>query len=262
MESAEQIQNGNLGYQLETDMGSQEFEYLRESFNQMSERLKYQFDHIYEEELALRDARIMALQSHINPHFMNNTLEIINWEARLSGNEKISRMIEALSTLLDAAIDRRRVPEISLSEEMIHVNAYLYITSQRLGKRLKVEKELPEEIMWIQVPRLILQPIIENAIEHGIVPRGSGKIVIRGQRQENYLYIDIINDGEFTEEDERKVKRLLSPDYDTSQESSGNMGIANVNQRLKIIYGESCGLCLHSCGQDQTCSTLTILVQK
>lgn len=171
-------------------------------------------------------------------------------------------MIEALSTLLDAAIDRRRVPEISLSEEMIHVNAYLYITSQRLGKRLKVEKELPEEIMWIQVPRLILQPIIENAIEHGIVPRGSGKIVIRGQRQENYLYIDIINDGEFTEEDERKVKRLLSPDYDTSQESSGNMGIANVNQRLKIIYGESCGLCIHSCGQDQTCSTLTILVQK
>lgn len=262
MESAEQIQNGNLGYQLETDMGSQEFEYLRESFNQMSERLKYQFDHIYEEELALRDARIMALQSHINPHFMNNTLEIINWEARLSGNEKISRMIEALSTLLDAAIDRRRVPEISLSEEMIHVNAYLYITSQRLGKRLKVEKELPEEIMWIQVPRLILQPIIENAIEHGIVPRGSGKIVIRGQRQENYLYINIINDGEFTEEDERKVKRLLSPDYDTSQESSGNMGIANVNQRLKIIYGESCGLCIHSCGQDQTCSTLTILVQK
>ena len=60
MESAEQIQNGNLGYQLETDMGSQEFEYLRESFNQMSERLKYQFDHIYEEELALRDARIGA----------------------------------------------------------------------------------------------------------------------------------------------------------------------------------------------------------
>lgn len=262
MESAAQIQNGNLGYQLETDMGSQEFEYLRESFNQMSERLKYQFDHIYEEELALRDARIMALQSHINPHFMNNTLEIINWEARLSGNEKISRMIEALSTLLDAAIDRRRLPEIPLSEEMIHVNAYLYITSQRLGKRLTVEKELPEEIMWIQVPRLILQPIIENAIEHGIVPRGSGKIVIRGQRQENYLYIDIINDGEFTEEDERKVKRLLSPDYDTSQESSGNMGIANVNQRLKIIYGESCGLCIHSCGQDQTCSTLTILVQK
>ena len=59
----------------------------------MSGRLKYQFDHIYEEELALKDARIMALQSHINPHFMNNTLEIINWEARLAGNDKVSEMI-------------------------------------------------------------------------------------------------------------------------------------------------------------------------
>lgn len=261
MESAAQIQNGNLGYCLECDTGSQEFEYLRESFNQMSERLKYQFDHIYEEELALRDARIMALQSHINPHFMNNTLEIINWEARLSGNEKISHMIEALSTLMDAAIDRRRVPEIPLSEELIHVNAYLYITSQRLGKRLTVEKELPEEIMWISVPRLIMQPIIENAIEHGIVPRGKGKILIRGRREGAYLYIDIINDGGFTEEDEARVKRLLKPDYDTSQESSGNMGIANVNQRLKIIYGESCGLCIRKCGEEQTCSTLTILVE-
>lgn len=261
MESAAQIEKGNLGYQLDTNTGSQEFEYLRESFNKMSKRLKYQFDHIYEEELALRDAKIMALQSHINPHFMNNTLEIINWEARLSGNEKISKMIEALSTLMDAAIDRRKLPEIPLLEEMLHVNAYLYIISQRFGKRLTVKKELPEEIMCIHVPRLILQPIIENAIEHGIVPRGSGTIVIRGRREADYLYIDIINDGEFTKEDEERVQRLLAPDYDTSRESSGNMGIANVNQRLKILYGESCGLSIMKCGEDQTCSTLTIFVK-
>lgn len=261
MESAGEIAKGNLGYQLDANTGSQEFEYLRESFNQMSRRLKYQFDHIYEEELALRDAKIMALQSHINPHFMNNTLEIINWEARLSGNEKICRMIEALSTLLDAAIDRKKLPEIPLSQELLHVNAYLYITSQRFGKRLKVKKELPEEIMWIPVPRLILQPIIENAIEHGIVPRGSGEITIRGKVEGDYLYLDIVNDGEFNQEDEIRVKRLLAPDYDTSRESSGNLGIANVNQRLKILYGESCGLSVKKCGESRTCSTLTILVR-
>lgn len=203
----------------------------------------------------------MALQSHINPHFMNNTLEIINWEARLSGNEKICRMIEALSTLLDAAIDRKKLPEIPLSQELLHVNAYLYITSQRFGKRLKVKKELPEEIMWIPVPRLILQPIIENAIEHGIVPRGSGEITIRGKVEGDYLYLDIVNDGEFNQEDEIRVKRLLAPDYDTSRESSGNLGIANVNQRLKILYGESCGLSVKKCGESRTCSTLTILVR-
>lgn len=79
-DQAKEIESGNLGYQLEKNTRSQEFEYLRESYNHMSKTLKYQFDHIYEEELALRDARIMALQSHINPHFMNNTLEIINKE--------------------------------------------------------------------------------------------------------------------------------------------------------------------------------------
>lgn len=261
MESAREIEKGNLGYELSGNTGSLEFEYLRESFNKMSKRLKYQFDHIYQEELALRDAKIMALQSHINPHFMNNTLEIINWEARLSGNEKVSRMIEALSTLMDAAIDRRKLPEVPLSEEMIHVNAYLYITEQRLGKRLTVKKEIPEEIMGVFVPRLILQPIIENAIEHGIVPRGGGTIVIRGRREDNYLYLEIINEGEFTEEDEKRVKRLLAPDYDTSRETSGNMGIANVNQRLKILYGESCGLCVCRHGEEETISVLTILVK-
>lgn len=260
MECAENIEKGDLGYQLNTSTGSLEFEYLRESMNRMSSQLKYQFDHIYEEELALRDAKIMALQSHINPHFMNNTLEIINWEARLSGNDKVSRMIEALSTLLDAAIDRKRLPEVRLSEEMVYVKAYFYITSQRLGRRLEVINHLPEEMMGLMVPRLIMQPIIENAIEHGIVPRGGGRVWLEGERDGDYLYLKIINDGEFTKEDAGKVARLLAPDYDTSKESSGNLGIANVNQRLRILYGENCGLTIQEYEEDKTISVLTILV--
>ena len=117
--AGDQIKAGNLGYQLEDEPGSTEFISLTESFNQMSSTLKYQFDHIYEEELALRDAKIMALQSYIKAHFMNNTLEIINWEARLEGNIKVSKMIESLSTLMDAAMDRHKRPEVLLSEEMI-----------------------------------------------------------------------------------------------------------------------------------------------
>lgn len=262
MLGAEQIEKGNLGYQMEEDTGSLEFEYLQDSFNKMSSKLKYQFDHIYEEELALRDAKIMALQSHINPHFMNNTLEIINWEARLSGNEKVSKMIGALSTLMDAAIDRKKMPEVRLSEEMSYVNAYLYITGERLGKRLTVTKDIPEEIMHELVPRLIMQPIIENAIEHGIVPRGGGSVAICGRRDDKYIYLDIINDGGVSEEDAGRIERLLSPDYDTSHESSGNMGIANVNQRLKILYGEECGLEIKGLEKDRTISTLTILAHR
>ena len=147
----------------------------------MSGRLKYQFDHIYEEELALKDARIMALQSHINPHFMNNTLEIINWEARLAGNDKVSEMISSLGTLLDAALDRKKQPEVPLKEELTYVKAYLFIMKERFGKRLEVTLEIPEELYQEKVPRLILQPVIENAIAHGVQVQGTGKVRITGK---------------------------------------------------------------------------------
>lgn len=258
MDGAREIEKGALGHQLDYPAKSQEFQYLKDSFNHMSRQLKYQFDHIYEEELALRDARIMALQSHINPHFMNNTLEIINWEARMEGNIKVSKMIEALSTLMDAAIDRKKRPEVTLAEEMRYVDSYLYISAERLGKRLIIEKDIDEELMECSVPRLILQPVIENAIEHGVVPKGRGKVCIRGYREGKYLYLEIENDGTMTETEEERIKRLLDPDYDTSKESSGNMGIANVNQRLRILYGEECGLSLFRSDESHITARMTI----
>lgn len=260
MGGAEQIEQGRLGYQVEGPMKNREFRYLMDSFNRMSSRLKYQFDHIYEEEVALRDARIMALQSNINPHFMNNTLEIINWEARLGNNAKVSKMIEALSTLMDAAMDRKKKPEVPLREEMMYVDAYLYIISERFGTRLTVKKDLPPELMEYSVPRLILQPVIENAIEHGVVPSGTGEVEIRGCRQDGYLYLDIVNNGILDEASREKVAALLSDNYDTSREPSGNLGIANVNQRLHILYGEPCGLSITQKDEDHVLARLTICV--
>lgn len=241
-EGARHIEKGELGYQIEEPVGSLELTYLRDSFNQMSAHLKQQFDRIYQEEIALREARIMALQSQINPHFMNNTLEIINWEARLGGNERVSKMIGALSTMLDAALDRHSRPLVKLSEEMVYVNAYLYITKERLGKKLTVEQELPEELMDCLVPRLILQPVIENAIEHGVVPNRSGTVGLRCREDGQYLYLEVTNNGGLSEEDRARTDRLLAPDYVPGTESAGNLGIANVNQRLRILCGEPCGL--------------------
>lgn len=255
---AKAVEGGNLGYQLTTEPENLEFRYLIDSFNQMSERLKYQFDHIYEEELALRDAKIMALQSHINPHFMNNTLEIINWEARMEGNGKVSKMIESLSILMDAAIDRKKQATVPLSEEMVYVNAYLYINSERFGKRLTVEKELSEDIMKYKVPRLILQPVIENAIIHGVQANGYGTVILRGYAEEEFLNLEIINDGTLSEDDEVRIKRFLAPDYDTCKEPSGNVGIANVNQRLRILYGEPCGLTIERDGNSRVVARLKI----
>lgn len=260
MEGAREIQEGNLGYQITFEAGSREFVYLTESFNQMSSRLKYQFDHIYQEEMALKDARIMALQSHINPHFMNNTLEIINWEARLSGNMKISKMIESLSVLMNAAMDRKRRHVVPLKEELQYVEAYLHIMKERLGSKLTVEVEIAEDTLNEKVPRLILQPVIENAIEHGVIRSGSGTVVLRSYKKGDYLYLETENNGVMNEQERAKVDRLLAPDYDTSKESSGNLGIANVNQRLGILYGEPCGLAIFQEKDDRICARLTIFV--
>lgn len=257
-DGARHIENGEIGYQVQEISANQEFSYLRNNFNEMSSHLKQQFDRIYEEEVALREAKIMALQSHINPHFLNNTLEIINWEARLNGDEKVSGMIGALSDVLDAALDRRKCPEVRLSEEMRYVNSYLYITKERLGERLTVMTDIPEELLDCMVPRLILQPVIENAIEHGVVPKKSGLIVIRGYRDENYLYLETQNDGGMTPEDKEKIARLLAPDYSSRNEKSGNLGIANVNQRLRILFGEPCGLSITEMADGRVCAKLTI----
>lgn len=257
-DGAQHIAQGEFGYQIEPKTDNLEFTYLTEAFNQMSARLKEQFDRIYQEEIALREARIMALQSHINPHFMNNTMEIINWEARLEGNSKVSKMIEALSTMMDAAMDRRKRPEVTLREEMGYVNSYLYIMKERLGKRLTVELDIPEELMNCPVPRLILQPVIENAIEHGVVPNGSGTVSIRGYHDRRYLYLDTQNDGGLTQEDRERIHRLLDPDYNTSKEPSGNLGIANVNQRLHILFGPPCGFTIREEEAGKVTARLTI----
>ena len=253
-----EIAAGKLGCQLDYEPTSREFAYLIDSFNSMSKKLEYQFKHIYQGELALKDARIKALQAHINPHFMNNTLEIINWEARLAGNEKVSAMIEALATLMNAGIDRKGLPEIPLSEEMEYVDAYLYIISQRMGDRLTILNELPDDIMDCTVPRLILQPVIENAVEHGVARSGKGTVLLYGYWDGDFLCLEIMNDGVLLEADRKKLDRLLDTEYDSTREPAASLGISNVNQRLKILYGPDSGLTVEQADPKHICARLRI----
>ena len=256
VKGAGEIHEGNYGHQI-TELGnSEEFYYLGEAFNSMSLELKHQFEQIYLEELALRDANIMALQSQINPHFMNNTLEIINWEARLSNNRKVSAMIEALSTMLEATLDRKKQQMVPLSEELSYVDAYLYIISQRLGERFHFKKNVDERLLQVEVPRLIIQPIIENAVEHGMMNMSKdGTVSLSVYEDENYFYIEVKDDGILTEEDRKKIDELL---HGGKSNTSVSLGIRNVNERLKIIYGEDCGLSIQSDTDGHTVSKLTL----
>lgn len=195
----------------------------------MSSELKNQFDRIYLEQQALQEARIKALQSQINPHFLNNTLEIINWEARLADNEQVCSMIEALSTMLDAAVGRDGRSQAPLSEELKYVDAYLYITKERLGERLTVSREIEESMLGCQIPRLMLQPIIENAVEHDISRSGGG------------LCFEIEHERQLSDSDWDSVRRSLDSGkpFDPERQHGGSVGIRNVNQRLRLITAAS-----------------------
>ena len=255
---AEEITQGNYGHQIEETGGSLEFDSLEQSFNAMSMELKHQFEQIYLEELELKDAQIMALQSQINPHFLNNTLEIINWECRMTGNTKTSSMIEALSVMLNATMNRRKQNMIPLSEELSYVDAYLLIIQQRFGSRLKIKKNIDHSILLVEVPRLIIQPIIENAVEHGMDAKNQGKVTLDIYAVGDKVHIDVTNNGIMTEADRKKIDYLLGPDFKEGEERSTSLGIRNVNRRLKIIYGDECGLTIGSNEAGFTVSTIVI----
>ena len=256
------IEQGDLGVQIEGEpMPNLEFNLLMIAFNQMSSEIKYLFDFAYHEQIARKDAKIMALQSQINPHFLNNTLEMMNWQARMAGDIKVSKMIEALGTLLNYSMDRSNRKLIDLSEELRCVEAYLYIVSMRFGKRLKVEKQIDQDLLQLQVPQLILQPLIENAVVHGVEKVKNGTIQIKIFKENQNVLLQIINTGKnMTEDDIKRVEALLNG---VNQEENGkikhkSLGIRNVNERIKLIYGNEYGLTIQPIAEGETASTIVI----
>ena len=229
------IQSGQRGYQIEKKAPNVEFERMNSNFNVMSAELKNQFDRSYQEQRAAQKAQIKALQSQINPHFLNNTLEIISWEARLADNERVCAMIEALSTMLTAALDRDGRTQIPLSEELGYVDAYLYIIRERLGGNLQVVKEIPEEVTSQLIPRLILQPIVENAVEHDITSSRGGRLVLRARQEDGEIILEVEHNGTMTEKDRENIRNLTAAEFS----GSGRVGLRNVFRRLKLLYGDA-----------------------
>ncbi|MFA9379730.1 MAG: sensor histidine kinase [Acetanaerobacterium sp.] len=244
VDAAGHMEAGERGYVVDNIPTSHEFRYLTESFNSMSTQLKYQFDRSYQEQLALQDARVKALRSQINPHFLNNTLEVIGWEARMVKDVKVCRMIEALSMMLTAATVRGGSARGNMEQELAYTDAYLYILFVRLGERLTINKQIAPETLKVLVPCLILQPIVENAIEHGIALREKGELTLRSMLCGDALLLEVENDGRMTKADRQAISRLLSWDgnNEKADESRECIGIRNVNRRLKILYGEEGGL--------------------
>lgn len=263
IEASRKIEKGEIGLQIDkSKMPNKEFAYVMDAYNKMSKEVKYLFDYAYNENMAKKDAKILALQSQINPHFLNNTLEMMNWQARMSGDTKVSKMIEALATLLDYSMDRSNKRVISLFEEIKCADAYLYIISMRFGKRLQVEREIDKSLMQFKVPQLIIQPLLENAVVHGVEEARNGIIKLEICRKDSDVIIRVINSGKtITEEEIKRIDVILNGETKCNDVSGGkhvSLGIRNVNERIKLIYGEGYGLTIKPLENGQTAATITI----
>ena len=266
MKGSEKIREGEYGYRVPPFDKNEEIGQLVDTFNHMSVSLEDSFNRIYVEEIAERDATLKALQSQINPHFLNNTLEIINWKARMQGNEDVSDMISALSVMMNATLNRNNEMFIPLSEELSYVDAYLFIIRARFGEKFQFTVDADESLMGEYIPRLIIQPIVENAVEHG----GDEKGRILGQltvtREADTLLITVENNGKLTDEDRKRIEMLLTADVNAELTQADldrmSIGIRNVNLRLQLIYGEESGLTITDDGTGVTRSVLTICTSK
>ena len=233
-DASRRIEQGELGVTVPLN-GPDELGRLGQSFSHMSLRMKELIDKTYKEEIELKNAQILALQSRINPHFINNALEDINWQARLEGSENISSMVSSLSILLNATMAKQDRRLVTLREEMEVAEAYIYFIQQRFGEDLTISREIGEKALDGVVPLLTIQPLLENAVEHGIAPAGGGSITIRCDLNDACMRIEIVNTGkEAGKEDRERIEAALN-----GLPTGKHLGLANIVNRLRLIYGEA-----------------------
>lgn len=244
--ASRKITDGEFGTTVGISMPNKEFEGLADSFNTMSLEIKRLIDTVYLEQIATKDALIDSLQAQINPHFLNNTLEMMNWQARMNNDTETSKMIEALGTVLDYSTNRNHNRLIRLADEIQCGDAFLYIMSMRFGKRLNVEKKISEDLLNLMVPSLVLQPLLENAIKHGVEMISQGTIWLNVYEDGANLHIDVINTGkEISEEKMDHIRDIIDGKYRLEKAEPGvhtSIGIYNVNKRIRLIFGDQYGL--------------------
>jgi len=197
-----------------------------------------------------KQAELTALQSQINPHFLCNTLESIRGQALLDGNKEIAKMMEALASFFRYSISRRG-NFVTLRDELNNIKNYMMIQSYRFNNRFSLEiiiEEDDEKAYDYLIPRLILQPVVENAIYHGLeeLPEG-GKVVIEVTLTENILILTVSDNGKGMDAKTLSAlnARIHSADMDKGENGTG-IALPNIHKRIQLLFGEEYGVNVYS----------------
>lgn len=215
---------------------------LGRSFNSMLERLKNLIRQNYEKQKKLRTQELKVLQMQINPHFLYNTIDTINWMAQCIDADRISEISIELANYYRQSLSKG-AEIIKIMDEISQINSYLIIQKTRYEGHINFKIDIDEKILGLYIPKLTLQPIIENAIYHGLREKeGGGVIEIKGFLKENQVMFIIKDSGKGMEQESlNKLIKLLK-----EGDSSQGYGLSNVNERLKLYFGVEYGLNIES----------------
>lgn len=216
---------------------------LSQSCNQMLTTSRRLVEDLYKVNIEKKESDLKLLQAQINPHFLYNILDSINWMAYRGETENVSKMTRLLSAFFRQALNRGEAT-VTVEQELEHVRTYLDILRLRYGDDIRYVIDVDPAILGQKTINLILQPIVENAVVHGIMEKEDpeGTVTIRGTHDESYMVISIIDDGVGIPEDviERITRGELQPSSD------GGFGLKNTNDRIRLHYGEEYGLMIES----------------
>ncbi len=236
------VESGNLDTQL-TVNSNDEMGRLAHGFNRMVERLKIHIDEAYVAQIKQKQTELNALKSQIRPHYLYNTLEVIRMNAVDKEAGEVADMILALSDQLKYVIDYGE-DRVSLGSELSHLHNYFYIISVRYENRYTLQQEIPEGINlnW-PVLKLSLQPVVENAVQHGLRQKGKGTIGITVEQREQALAVTIYDDGIGMS---RETLAQLHRNLEDPAAPSKNVGLKNVHERIRSTFGDEYGLTVSS----------------
>ena len=247
-------EEGDFSLRLEEAYDDEIGELIR-GYNTLLGKIQTLITEVYESEITQKKYEMKALQNQINPHFLYNTLSLINWKAIENGNKDISEITLALSHFYRTSLNKGK-NVLPIADEIKNVKSYIAVQLFMHDYEFDVEYDIDEEIMQYESLNLILQPIVENAIEHGIEvmeEEKRGQIIIKGWKEENDIYISVTDNG--VGMDEEKAASIIT------QHSKG-YGIRNVNERIHLFFGEAYGLNVYSKVNNGTTITVHIPVRR
>lgn len=234
-----EVQNGDFNYRIKHKR-SDEMGRLMDTFNYMVYKIDMLIKEVYQERLAQKNAELEALQSQINPHFLYNTLDTVNWMLLRKKEYEISGIVVSLGEMMKYAINRSS-RTVTLREEIHYVSNYLLIQKERMEDMLEYEIAVPDEYELVQVPRLILQPLVENAIVHGI--EDGGRVSVRAYGVSGACCLEVRDNG--IGMDEEQLWRLRCGAGEPKQNHT-SIGVENVDKRIRLYYGDACRLQIES----------------